>query len=146
MGVWWALAILSGMGLAGRNVLFKMAGDKIDGAVAALVLSLSMSAVAIGYYIYQRTAGKLPLMPQEQNPQGLMLACVAGISLAAANIFLAYTYKAGGGAGLTGIIQNGVSLGLTILIGCLLLNETMRPLQMAGAAAAVIGIFLIVKG
>ncbi|MBU6235414.1 MAG: EamA family transporter [Alphaproteobacteria bacterium] len=146
MNVWWFLAIMSGMGLAGRNVLFKMAGVKIDSAVAALVLSLSMSAVAIVYYLYQRTSAKLPLIPGEQTPQGLALACVAGFSLAAANIFLAYTYKAGGNAGLTGIIQNGVSLGLTILIGCLFLGETMRPLQMAGMAAAVLGIFLIVKG
>lgn len=146
MGTWWLLAILSGMGLAGRNVLFKMAGGKIDGAVAALVLSLSMSAVALIYYVYQRSAEKLPLIPGEQNPQGLMLAGLAGISLAAANIFLAYTYKAGGGAGLTAILQNGISLGLTILIGILLLNETIRPLQMAGIAAAMVGILLIVKG
>jgi drug/metabolite transporter (DMT)-like permease len=146
MGAWWVLAIISGMGLAGRNVLFKMAGGKIDGAVAALVLSLSMSVVAVGYYIFQRTHEKLPLWPGEQNTHGLLLACAAGFSLAAANIFLAYTYKAGGGAGLTGILQNGVSLGLTILIGVLVLGEVIRPMQAAGIAAAVIGILMIVKG
>jgi drug/metabolite transporter (DMT)-like permease len=143
---WWLLAILSGMGLAGRNVLFKMSSGRIDGAVAALVLSLSMSVVATGYYLYQRTSEKLPIIPSDQNLQGLGLACLAGISLAAANIFLAYTYKAGGGAGLTGIIQNGVSLGLTILIGVLLLNEAIRPVQALGIATAVAGILLIVKG
>ena len=75
-----------------------------------------------------------------------MLACIAGISLAAANIFLAYTYKAGGGAALTAIIQNGVSLGLTILIGSLLLGEVVRPMQMLGIGATIIGTFLIIRG
>ncbi|NBX67103.1 MAG: hypothetical protein EBQ96_08925 [Proteobacteria bacterium] len=146
MSIWWVLAIISGIGLVGRNILFKMSGDKIDGSVAALVLSLSMSAIAIGYYLFQRTSAKLPLIPHDQNPQGLMLACIAGISLAAANIFLAYTYKAGGGAALTAIIQNGVSLGLTILIGSLLLGEVVRPMQMLGIGATIIGTFLIIRG
>lgn len=146
MSVWWILAIISGMGLAGRNVLFKMAGEKLDGSVAALVLSLSMTICAFLYYLYQRSAAKLPLIPSEQSGQGLLLAAIAGVSLAAANIFLAYTYKAGGSAGLTAIIQNGISLGLTVLIGCLLLGEVMRPIQMLGALAAVIGIFMIAKG
>jgi uncharacterized membrane protein len=134
------------MGLAGRNVLFKMSNGKIDGAVAALVLSLSMSAVATAYYLYQRASQNLSVIPGEQSLAGLGLACLAGVSLAGANIFLAYTYRAGGGAGLTGIIQNGVSLGLTILIGVLLLNETIRPIQMVGIVTAIAGILLIIKG
>lgn len=143
---WWLLAILSGMGLAGRNLLFKMSGEKIDGAVSALVLSLSMTVVAAGYYLYQRSAAKLPLIPHEQNIQGIMLACAAGASLAIANILLAYTYKAGGGAGLTGIIQSGMSLGLTLVLGVLVLGEVIRPMQALGIAAVVLGILLIVKG
>lgn len=143
---WWLLAILSGVGLAGRNVFFKMSSDRIDGALAALALSLSMSVMAIAYYLYQRMADKQPIIPAEHSLQGIGLSCLAGLSLAVANIFLAYTYKAGGGAGLTGVLQNGVSIGFTILIGVLLLNETIRPMQAAGIAASLIGIMLIVKG
>lgn len=146
MTAWWLLAILSGMGLAGRNVLLKMSSMKIDGAVAALFMSLAMALISLGYYVYQRSAAQLPLIPHEQDGRGLMLAGLAGFSLAAANLLLAYTYKAGGGAGLTGLLQNGASLGLTLLIGVLLLNETIRPMQALGVLAAMAGILMIVKG
>ena len=146
MTPWWLLAIISGMGLAGRNVLLKMSSLRIDGPVAALFMSLSMAAVSFGYYVYQRTSAKLPLIPQEQDTRGILLAALAGTSLAAANLLLSYTYKAGGGAGLTGIIQSGMSLCLTLVIGVVLLHEGIRPMQMAGIVAAVIGILLIVKG
>lgn len=146
MGAWWLLAIISGTGLAGRNVLLKLANNKIDGAVAALFMSLAMSVISFVYYVYQRNSVKLPLIPHEQDVSGLMLAGAAGVSLAIANLLLAYSYKAGGGAALTGMLQSGVSLCVTLVIGVLLLSEVIRPIQAVGVFAAIGGILLIIKG
>jgi drug/metabolite transporter (DMT)-like permease len=74
------------------------------------------------------------------------MALVAGVSLAAANIFLSFSYRSGGAAGLVGIMQNGVSLSLTLLIGVLLLHEVVRPIQMAGIGFAALGVFMIIRG
>lgn len=148
ISLWWALALLSGLGLAGRNILMKTASDRIDPALAAMVLSVSMAVVSIGYLCWQRTVkggDTAPLFSSSQDWSGIIFAGIAGISLAAANIFLAYSYKSGGGAGLVAILQNGFSITLTLLIGVLFLHEIIRPQQMIGIALAVAGIFLIVK-
>lgn len=63
-----------------------------------------------------------------------------------ANIFLAFSYKAEGPASLVAIIQNGFSISLTILIGVLLLGETIRPVQILGIFAAITGIVMIIRG
>lgn len=148
MSLWWALALLSGLGLAGRNVLMKTASDRIDPALAAMVLSVSMAVVSIGYLLWQRTSkgtNATPIFSGPQDWSGIAFAGIAGISLACANIFLAYSYKSGGGAGLVAILQNGFSISITLLIGVLFLHEVIRPQQMLGIALAMAGIFLIVK-
>lgn len=148
MSLWWALALLSGLGLAGRNVLMKTASDRIDPALAAMILSVSMAVISIGYVVWQRAskgANATPLFSGQQDWPGIAFAGIAGISLAAANIFLAYSYKSGGGAGLVAILQNGFSISITLLIGVLFLHEVIRPQQMLGIALAMAGIFLIVK-
>lgn len=142
---WWIFALLSGFGLAGRNVLMKTATGKTDPALAAMVLSVSMAVVSIGFLVYQRTSRAEPIVSGTVDYTGIVMALVAGVSLAAANIFLAYSYKEGGGAGVVAILQNGFSISLTLLIGVLFLSEIIKPQQMIGIALAMAGIFLIVK-
>lgn len=142
---WWIFALLSGLGLAGRNVLMKTATGKTDPALAATVLSVSMAVVSIGFLVYQRTSRSEPFIAGVVDYAGIAMALIAGVSLAAANIFLAYSYKEGGGAGVVAILQNGFSISLTLLIGVLFLSEIIKPQQMIGIALAMAGIFLIVK-
>lgn len=142
---WWIFALLSGLGLAGRNVLMKTATTKTDPALAAMVLSVSMAVVSIGFMLYNRLARTGDAVTGPVDMGGVIMALIAGISLAAANIFLAYSYKAGGGAGIVAILQNGFSISLTLLIGVLFLSEIIRPQQAIGIALAMAGIFLIVK-
>jgi uncharacterized membrane protein len=142
---WWIIALLSGFGLAGRNVLMKTATGKTDPALAAMVLSVSMAVVSIGFLVYQRASRAEPLVTGSVDYTGIGMALIAGVSLAAANIFLAYSYKEGGGAGVVAILQNGFSISLTLLIGVLFLSEIIKPQQMIGIALAMAGIFLIVK-
>ena len=144
--IWWVLAIVSGLGLAGRNILFKLSNDRLDAAYAALVLSLSMTAVAGFYYVYRRYMADLPILPHDQSLSGAVFAAGAGISLAVANIFLAYAYRSGGNASLTALLQNGAALALTVLLGVFLLNEVIRPMQVLGILAVIIGTALIIKG
>lgn len=147
MGLWWALAMISGAGLATRNVLFKVANAKIDPALGAMVLSLSMGLVTVMYFIGQRVMAGQPMLPQGGvNMQGFTLAAISGVGVAAANIFLAYAYKAGGNASLVALLQNGFSLTLTVLIGVLILSEVIRPMQGAGIALAMAGMFMIIRG
>lgn len=146
--LWWIFALLSGLGLAGRNVFMKTATTKTDPALAAMVLSVSMAVVSIGFLVYQRLSKGQPLIMGDVGKMdlaALFLALIAGVSLALANIFLAYSYKAGGGAGVVAILQNGISISFTLLIGVLFLSEVIRPHQMLGIALAIAGIFLIVK-
>lgn len=143
---WWIFALLSGLGLAGRNVLMKTATGKIDPALAAMVLSVSMAVVSVGFLIWQRLSKSEPLIGGGQaDMAGIAIALIAGVSLAAANIFLVYSYKEGGGAGVVAILQNGFSISLTLLVGALFLSEIIKPQQMVGIALAMAGIFLIVK-
>jgi uncharacterized membrane protein len=142
--MWWFLAFLSGAGLAGRNIFFKLSNNHIDPSLAAMVLSLSMAAVAVLYFLFNRlTRGAEPIL---MTGQGIYYSLIAGISLGAANILLAYAYKTGGLASLTGILQNGIALSLTVLLGILLLKENVSIGQYGGIALACLGILLIVKG
>lgn len=147
MGLWWALAMISGAGLATRNILFKVANARIDPALGALVMSISMGLFTIVYFVGQRMTAGQPMLPEGGvNMQGVMLASLSGVGVALANIFLAYAYKAGGNASLVALLQNGFSLGVTVLIGVLVLSEIIRPMQGLGIAIAVIGMFMIIRG
>ncbi|MEM6782044.1 MAG: EamA family transporter [Pseudomonadota bacterium] len=147
LGLWWLLAMMSGVGLATRNILFKVANAKIDPALGAVVLSVSMGLATIAYFIGQRAISGEPFIPEGgMNMQGVMLAAVSGLGVAGANIFLAYAYKAGGQASLVGLLQNGFSLTLTILIGVLVLSEVIKPMQGVGIILALVGMFFIIKG
>ena len=64
MNTWWLLAIISGAGLATRNLSFKAVSNQIDAAFAALVLSIAMTVITAGYYIIPRTNIGAPLMPE----------------------------------------------------------------------------------
>ncbi len=143
---WGLLALLSGVGLATRNVAFKVANGKIDAALGAVILSLAMALVTVGYLVFQRTAQGQPVFSGEYNLQGVALAALSGVGVAMANIFRAFSYKAEGPASLVAIIQNGFSISLTILIGVLLLGETIRPVQILGIFAAITGIVMIIRG
>lgn len=147
MGLWWALAMISGAGLATRNILFKVANAKIDPALGAMVLSLAMGVTTVIYFLGQRAVANQPLLPEGGvNMQGAMLAAIAGVGVAGANIFLAYAYKVGGQASLVGLLQNGLSLSLTVIIGVLVLSEVIRPMQGLGIAVAMLGMFMIIRG
>lgn len=124
----------------------KTASYKTDPALAAMVLSLSMAVVSIGYLAYTRLSKHESIVaggPLDWT--GIIMAALAGVSLASANIFLAFSYSSGGGAGLVSILQNAISISLTIAIGVLLLNEAIRPHQVFGIVLAFAGILLIVK-
>jgi len=45
LSYWWVLALISGLGLATRNIMFKVGSGHMDAAMGALVLSLSMAVV-----------------------------------------------------------------------------------------------------
>lgn len=152
LSYWWVLALISGMGLAARNILFKLAGARIDPALGATILSVSMAVTALAFFFVHRILKGKPILPDTsmQDPgqvgSGVLLAVLSGVGVALANIFLAYTYQAGGPASLTAILQNAAALSLTILIGALILGEAIQPIQFIGIILAVTGIFLIVKG
>lgn len=150
MNNWWTLALLSGAGLASRNILLKIANFKIDPALAAMVLSVSMAITSIAYLFYNRwTAARIETAVENAstwNIQGIIPATLAGIGLAAANILLVYSYKAGGAAALVGVLQTICAVGVTMIVGVFLLNEAIRPAQIAGAVIALAGLFLIIRG
>ena len=101
---WGILAAVSGMGLATRNITFKLASDKVDAAMGALILSISMALVTIGFVLFQRFASSGETASFYLTPKGFALAAVAGTGVAFANIFLALTYKADGPASLVAIL------------------------------------------
>lgn len=148
---WAYLALLSGLGLATRNIAFKLANVRIDPATSALILSLAMCIIAIIYYCYERFINTAPvssssLRPETLSASGIGLAVLAGVGVAAANIFLAFSYQHAGPASLVAILQNGFSISVTVLIGALLLGEKISMIQACGIFVAVIGIVMIIKG
>ena len=146
LSYWWVLALISGLGLATRNIMFKVGSGHMDAALGALILSISMAVVSIGYFIWARVSASEPLFSGQINSKGAICAVIAGVGVAGANIFLAHSYKAGGQASLVAIMQNGFSISVTILIGMLLLGEVIRPIQAVGIACAFLGIIMIAKG
>jgi len=146
LNTWYILAMISGAGLATRNLLFKGVNMKLDAPFAALVLSLSMTFVSVFYFVYKRLSTGEPWMAPNTDINAVMLACVAGAGVAFANITLAFAYKAGGYASLTALLQNGFALTVTIVLGALLLGEMIKPMQMLGILFVFGGIFLITRG
>lgn len=143
MNTWWLFAILSGAGLATRNLSFKAVGGQIDAAFAALILSIAMTVITAGYYVMNRMNSGAPMIPTNVQTQPLLLCILAGAGVAAANILLALAYKQGGYASLTAILQNGFSIVVTILLGFLLLSEIIRPMQMLGILVTFGGMMMI---
>ena len=143
MNTWWLLAIISGAGLATRNLSFKAVGGQIDAAFAALILSLAMTVITVGYYVMNRMSTGQAMMPSNVPTQPMLLCIVAGAGVALANIFLAMAYKQGGYASLTAILQNGFSIVVTILLGFLLLSEVIRPMQLIGILVTFGGMVMI---
>ena len=146
LSYWWIFALISGLGLATRNIMFKVGSGYMDAAMGALVLSISMAVVSIGYFIFARVKAAEPLLSGDISLKGIICASVAGAGVAGANIFLAHSYKAGGDASLVAVLQNGFSISVTILIGMLLLGEVIKPLQALGIVCAFVGIILIARG
>jgi len=146
LSYWWVLALISGLGLATRNIMFKVGSGHMDAAMGALVLSLSMAVVSIGYFVWSRLSAGEQILSGTITAWGALCAVVAGAGVAGANIFLAHSYKAGGDASLVAVLQNGFSISVTILIGMLLLGEVIKPLQALGIVCAFIGIILIARG
>ncbi len=146
LNVWWVLAMISGAGLASRNLLYKHVNTKMDAAFSSLILALGMTVVTVAYYLYQRASTGQTLVPQTIDPKAFTLAALAGGGVAMANITLAYAYKAGGYASLSALLQNGFSLTVTIVLGALLLGEFIKPMQMVGIGLVFAGIILITKG
>lgn len=142
---WWIFALLSGSGLAFRNIFYKIGTDKMDAAFSAMILSVTMASVAISYFFYQRLSQGQPIL-SSTNIKGIVFSIIAGASLAGANIFLGYAYKAGGMASVVGLIQNGFAISLTVLIGITLLGEDIKPMQILGIITAAAGILMIIKG
>jgi uncharacterized membrane protein len=146
MQYWWVLAMISGLGLATRNIMFKVGSGHMDAALGSLVLSISMASVSIGYFLWNRLSSGEPFFSGAMDAKGALYAMIAGVGVAGANIFLAHGYKAGGQASLVAILQNGFSISVTIVVGMLVLGEVIRPLQGAGIACALVGMVLIAKG
>ncbi|NQZ14511.1 MAG: hypothetical protein HRT94_06795 [Alphaproteobacteria bacterium] len=146
MNTWWILAIMSGAGLATRNLSFKAAGGQIDAALAALILAIAMTVVSAGYYIINRMQTAQPFIPESVAMQPMLLCVLAGVGVAAANILLALAYKQGGYASLTAILQNGFSIVVTLMLGFLLLSEVIRPMQLLGILVTFGGMWMVTKG
>jgi len=146
MNTWWLLAIISGAGLATRNLSFKAAGNQIDAALAALILSIAMTVITVGYYLVNRGQIGAPLIPESVPIKPALLCILAGAGVAGANIFLALAYKQGGYASLTAILQNGFSICITILLGFLLLSEVIRPMQLLGILITFGGMVMVTRG
>lgn len=146
LNTWYMLAMISGAGLATRNLLYKHVNTKLDAAFSSLVLAVAMTAVTLAYYIYQRSVSGQAFLPQSPDPKAIWLAAAAGAGVALANITLALAYKAGGYASLSALLQNGLSLTITIVLGALLLGEFVKPMQMLGILLVFGGIVLVTKG
>lgn len=146
LSYWWVLALISGLGLATRNIMFKVGSGHMDAALGALILSLSMASVTIGYFIWSRLSHNQPFFDGNMSMKGAACAIIAGVGVAGANIFLAQSYAAGGQASLVAILQNGFSISVTILVGLLVLGEVIRPMQAVGIACAFAGIVMIARG
>lgn len=146
MNYWWVLAIVSGLGLSTRNILFKTVSTKLDAAFSALVLAIGMTVVSVIYYMIQRSVAQEPFVPTTIPLQPTILCLIAGAGVAFANIFLALAYKQGGYASLVAILQNGAAITFTLLIGYLFLAEVVKPIQIVGIVFAFVGVAIIVKG
>jgi drug/metabolite transporter (DMT)-like permease len=146
MNYWWVLAIVSGLGLSTRNILFKTVSTKLDAAFSALVLAIGMTVVSVVYYMIQRSVAQEPFVPTTIPLQPTILCLIAGAGVAFANIFLALAYKQGGYASLVAILQNGAAITVTLLIGYLFLAEVVKPMQIVGIVFAFVGVAIIVKG
>lgn len=146
MNYWWLLAIISGAGLATRNLSFKAVNNQLDAAFAALILSIAMTVITAGYYFLHRMNTGEPLLPESVPMQPFWLCVLAGAGVALANIFLALAYKQGGYASLTAILQNGFSIVVTLILGFLLLAEVIRPMQLIGILVTFGGMVMITKG
>ncbi|MFN3701233.1 MAG: EamA family transporter [Alphaproteobacteria bacterium] len=146
LNTWYVLAMISGAGLATRNLLFKGVSTKLDAALAALILAGAMTLVSLIYYVYKRLSTGEAWVAADTDMNAVSMAAIAGIGVAVANITLAFAYKAGGFASLTALLQNGFSITVTLILGALFLGEIIKPIQLLGILVVFLGVFMVTKG
>jgi len=142
---WWFWAVMSGVILSGRNILFKDVNTKLDAPFSSLILSVVMALCACAYYTYHRISTGHPWIQEQTNLGMLGFLIGAGACLFFANITLALAFQTGGDAGITALLQNGFTIAVTILLGMLFFSELVKPMQFAGILLISVGAFLVIK-
>jgi len=74
LSYWWVLALISGLGLATRNIMFKIGSGHMDAAMGALILSTAMAVVSIGYFIWSRLSAGEQILSGTINTWGVICA------------------------------------------------------------------------
>lgn len=121
------------------------AAGRIDPLLSSGLVNAIGAALPLALYAALRARGvqEGALAPTPLLPGGLLFSVLAGLAIAAFGYFLMKAF-AGGAVSYVIPVVYGSTIALSTLIGWAVFRESMSPLQLAGIAAILGGLAMIV--
>jgi drug/metabolite transporter (DMT)-like permease len=126
-----------------HDIMLKHLADSVHSAVASFAINAS-AAVVLFFYLWLSPAVKWSHVPPVFSRQSALLS-VAGVALGVATITFMNAFGKGGSLSVAVPVVYAGVIGICMLIGVWLFEETLNWRQMLGALLAVVGIFLMSK-
>ena len=142
MANWLPLALLTALCLALYNFFIKLASNHVSPAVGAVVLQLVAAALGGVWLLKLMLQGH----PLALSGKGLGLAALAGLGVGLAEILTFVVFQRGVNSSVGTPVIVGGSVLLTVVLGLVVLRETLTFSQAGGLLFIVVGIALLARG
>ncbi len=135
---WFVYAIILISGGVGIHLFSKLSRDLIHPSYA-IFISSGVYFIAASIYFFS-TGGREYIM--ETSGKGLLIASLAGVCVAAANMALFYMYKSGAPISVALPATRMVTIVLAVIIGIFFFAEKLSLLKLLGIACSIVAITL----
>jgi uncharacterized membrane protein len=138
--MWLIYATLTIIFYAIFDFFLKNTGGKIDDFLGAFLINLVSMLIPLIWLIYLKLQGEHISFSQD----GIKFSILAGISIGIASITFIKFFATGTSLSLgIPLIRTGIII-LAVILGALLLKESLSAKQIIGIITSIIGLYLIV--
>jgi transporter family protein len=131
------LALLSAVAWAFWGVLSKLSANRdVPPGLLAFLSSCASFAVITLAYVWQR-------LPLAKAPTGLLFALLSGVCGAVGMLLFAQAIKLGNAAII--VTLTATYPAFTVLLGLVLLRESLSPLNAVGVVLVTLGVILVAR-
>lgn len=139
---WLLFALTAGVGLVGYNLSAKLGGGNLPPVVFATIMYAAGLITVVPLFLMYMRDKELSFLSSLPLP-AMAFAAVAGVSVILVDTSVALMFGKGAPMGLGMTLVSIISLGLTLVVGLIFLNERHSMINVAGLALALIAVPLM---